>query len=159
MGQGPGVMGQSRTPNGDRLVVFTSQQDQWRGCSPRRTVTWLQRVESTDMCNETTSFRCPTGHSGCFKTLSQVSRRPERQDQGSKGLSWCRQEPPGRYDIPEPCCTSDSVTTNHSGHTHCHWHPPAYRSWIVHLHDLIPGPSLPTINTIDKHPKLINCYW
>ncbi len=20
---------------------------------------------------------------------------------------------------------------------HCHWHPPAYRSWLVHLHDLI----------------------
>ena len=47
---------------------------------------------------------------------------------------------------------------------HCHWHPPVYRSWLVHLHDLIPFPSLPTINNywynrcIDKHPKLINCY-
>ena len=29
---------------------------------------------------------------------------------------------------------------------HCHWHPPAYRSWVVHLYDLIPCPSLPTIN-------------
>ncbi len=27
MGQGTGVMGQSRTPNGDRLTVFTSQQE------------------------------------------------------------------------------------------------------------------------------------
>jgi hypothetical protein len=29
----------------------------------------------------------------------------------------------------------------------CHWHPPAYRSWLVQLHDLIPCPSLPTLNT------------
>ncbi len=93
------------------------------------------------MCNETTSFRCPTGHSGCFKAFPQVSRRPERQDQVSKGPSWCRQEPPGRYDIPEPCCTSDSVTTNHSGHTHCHYrlsiqidNPTLFiNSWLIRL--------------------------
>jgi hypothetical protein len=42
-------------------------------------------------------------HSGCCTALPQVSHRPERQDQGSKGLSWCRQEPPGLYDIAEPC--------------------------------------------------------
>jgi hypothetical protein len=28
IGQGAEVMGQSRTPNGDRLTVFTSQQEQ-----------------------------------------------------------------------------------------------------------------------------------
>jgi hypothetical protein len=30
MGQGAGVMGQSRTPNGDRLTVFPTQQDDVR---------------------------------------------------------------------------------------------------------------------------------
>jgi hypothetical protein len=51
----------------------------------------------------------------------------------------------------------------HTGLLLCHWHtlvivtdtydthqhidrPPTYRSWLVHLHDLIPCPSLPTIN-------------
>ena len=38
MGQGAGVMGQPHTPNGDSLTVFTSQQEQGRGWSPRRTV-------------------------------------------------------------------------------------------------------------------------
>jgi hypothetical protein len=73
-------------------------------------------------------------------------------------------------------CTIESLTHI----CHCHWHPPAYRSWFVHLHDLIPCPRLPTINNywevnplintwlirlpvdnrfIDKHPKLINCCW
>ncbi len=33
-------------------------------------------------------------HSGCCTALPQVSHRPERQDQGSKGSSWCSQEPP-----------------------------------------------------------------
>jgi hypothetical protein len=28
MGQGAGVMGQPLTPNGDRIAVFTSQQEQ-----------------------------------------------------------------------------------------------------------------------------------
>ncbi len=41
-------------------------------------------------------------HSGCFTTLPQVSRRPEREDKDSKGPSWCRQEPPGLYDMAEP---------------------------------------------------------
>jgi hypothetical protein len=41
--------------------------------------------------------------------------RPERQDQGSKGPSWCRQEPPGLYDIDQPCCTSDTgAAANHA---------------------------------------------
>ena len=26
--------------------------------------------------------------------------------------------------------------------------PPKYRSWLVHLHDVIPFPSLPTINQL-----------
>ncbi len=57
-------------------------------------------------------------HSGCFTVLPQVSRRPQRQDQDSKGHSWCSQEPPGLYDITEPCCTSDAgATVNHSGRT------------------------------------------
>ncbi len=57
-------------------------------------------------------------HSGCFTALPQVSRRPQRQDQGSKGPSWCRQEPPGLYDISEPYCTSDAgATAKHSART------------------------------------------
>ncbi len=44
-------------------------------------------------------------HSGCCTALPQVSNRPERQDQGSKGPSWCSQEPPDfmtliNYDTP-----------------------------------------------------------
>jgi hypothetical protein len=31
---------------------------------------------------------------GCCTALPQVSHRPERQDQGSKGPCWCSQEPP-----------------------------------------------------------------
>ena len=62
-------------------------------------------------------------HSGCCTALPQVSHRPERQDQGSKGPSWCSQEPPGLYDITEPCCTYDAgATTNHCGHTHSDIH-------------------------------------
>jgi hypothetical protein len=57
-------------------------------------------------------------HSGCCTALPQVSRRPERQDQGSKGPSWCSQEPPGLYDIVEPVMYLGRSTVNHCGHTH-----------------------------------------
>jgi hypothetical protein len=60
-------------------------------------------------------------HSGCCTALRQVSHRPQRQDQDSKGPSWCQQEPPGLYDIAEPGCNSHSgAVTNHSGHTEPH---------------------------------------
>jgi hypothetical protein len=42
---------------------------------------------------------------------------------------------------------SSSCTKGHLSST-CHWHPPMYRSWCVHLHDLIPCPILPTINQL-----------
>jgi hypothetical protein len=49
-------MGQPRTPNGDRLAVFTSQQEQWRGWIPRRTVRARVPYTHLPLCHGHTLF-------------------------------------------------------------------------------------------------------
>jgi hypothetical protein len=54
---------------------------------------------------------------------------------------------------------TDTLTIASLTHTcHCHWHPPAYRLWFVHLHDLMPCPILPLSITIDKPTLFINSW-
>jgi hypothetical protein len=104
------------------------------------------QVRSVDIHNVATSFR-QRRHSGCFTALPQVSHRPERQDQGSKGPSWCRQEIPGLYDIVEPCCTADTgATSNHTGRTHInhglYTYMTSYLAQTYRLSILIDKPTL-----------------
>jgi len=106
-------------------------------------------------------------HSGCCTALPQVSHRPERQDQGSEGPSWCRQEPPAFYDIAQPCCTSDAgAAANHSHTYHCvidtlvivtDTHKHVHRVLCTYMTSYLPQAYRLSI-LIDKQALFINCW-
>ena len=80
----------------------------------------MKRMESKEDGNLTATCQVG-GHAECINIIPMTNGdtqgvaqhflkyhtdlNSERQDQVSKGPSWCSQEPPGLYDITEPCCT------------------------------------------------------
>ena len=83
-------------------------------------------------------------------------------------LTWCGLNKHPEFNLKEINRNDTHTLTHRDIHTltiaslthtcHCHWHPPAYRLWFVHLHDLIPCPILPLSITIDKPTLFINSW-